>query len=197
MRVCSLDGCERKHMAKDLCNIHYQKRYRTGNPLTIHLLEDPIKRFNKKIKINEKTGCHEWIGSKLPKGYGTFRLNTETAIRAHRFSYEYYKHKIPENMHCLHNCDNPSCVNPDHLFLGTNNDNVKDKMRKGRSYRPIGEKHPFAKIKDADVYKIKELIASGYSYRETSILMNTTIHIVAQIGMNKTWTHLNNRSNNG
>lgn len=80
--------------------------------------------FEKKFSVTP--GCWNWTRG-LTKGYGQFQR-----FRAHRFSYELYVGKITDGMSVLHRCDNPKCVNPDHLFLGTQDDNMKDMQRKGR-----------------------------------------------------------------
>jgi len=79
--------------------------------------------------------CWIWLGFKNPKGYGQSSLNGKTML-AHRWSYQHhYGIVIPEGLHVCHSCDNPSCCNPLHLYLGTNQDNVNDKMKRNR-FRP-------------------------------------------------------------
>jgi len=95
--------------------------------------------------IDPESGCWIWFWSAMSTGYGDFRLNKRHHL-AHRASYEVYKGPIPEGMHVLHRCDVKSCVNPDHLFLGTNLDNIQDSVRKGRRKgvtrnRPSGLKY--------------------------------------------------------
>lgn len=75
--------------------------------------------------------------------------------RAHRFSWEAHNGQIPEEMCVLHKCDTPSCVNPDHLFLGTNDDNVADRVAKGRSAK--GEQHGKAKLTDRQILEIRDM----------------------------------------
>lgn len=79
-------------------------------------------------------GCWIWLGAGVR--YGLVRGD-----RAHRLSWKAFKGPIPENMHVLHKCDTPLCVNPDHLFLGTHQDNMLDKERKGRGNQPSGERN--------------------------------------------------------
>lgn len=99
--------------------------------------EKDLRRFLDKILLCDTDGlfCHYWIGSKSKKGYGYFSHQGKVK-KAHRVSYEIHKGEIPEDMHVLHSCNNPSCVNPKHLFLGTNKENYQDKLMKNRQYRP-------------------------------------------------------------
>ncbi len=89
-----------------------------------------LERFEEKINKNEKTKCWEWRAS-TRRGYGLFKYKGKTTS-AHRFSWELYNNKIPDGLLVLHKCDNPPCCNPDHLFLGTQKDNVIDMHNKGR-----------------------------------------------------------------
>ena len=93
-----------------------------------------MKRFFDKIYKNPN-GCWEWTGARLLKGYGVFSVEKITGwgtIPAHRFSWILHNGIIPRGMCVLHKCDNPPCVNPEHLFLGTKNDNNKDMAIKKR-----------------------------------------------------------------
>ena len=96
-------------------------------------------------------------------GYGVIR-NTEGKLKgAHRVSYEIHKGNIPDGMCVLHTCDNPGCVNPEHLWLGTHKDNSNDMSRKGRSgFQGVrGSAHPSTKLSTADVQQIRELHSNG------------------------------------
>jgi len=96
-------------------------------------------------KVNKNGECWIWTGAKLPKGYGHFYSGEKTVL-ASRWSYEYAYGLIPEGLMVLHRCDNPPCVNPEHLFLGTMQDNIDDMIAKGRQrkYPPKPERvvHP-------------------------------------------------------
>lgn len=83
-------------------------------------------------RINKTKTCWLWTGSKNGYGYGIFQLPGEIKVRAHRYSYEFYKEKIPDGMIVMHTCDNPPCVNPSHLRIGTKDDNNKDTAIKRR-----------------------------------------------------------------
>lgn len=91
-----------------------------------------MERFEGKYIPEPNSGCWLWIGSLLPKGYGCFSTSKGNNERAHRFAWRNLKGPIPEGMFVCHKCDTPSCVNPDHLFLGTHQDNMRDRNRKNR-----------------------------------------------------------------
>ena len=107
----------------------------------------PIEvRFNdNKYEVNEITGCWEWKRATNNIGYGMFRIKQGLMRTAHRVSYELFKGPIPKGMVVCHKCDNPKCVNPDHLWVGTMKDNIRDMDNKGRRVtRPIGFKTPLS-----------------------------------------------------
>lgn len=113
---------------------------------------DIRKRFESKFTKCE--GCWEWKAGKQTKGYGSFWTSEKTLL-AHRFSYQMYVGEIPDGLCVCHHCDNPLCVNPAHLFLGTNTDNIHDCMDKGRCVRAFGEKHWNTKLTEEQVKTIK------------------------------------------
>ena len=99
----------------------------------------------KRIKRDNK-GCWIWQLNRNQCGYGAFKKEGKT-LSTHRESYKAFKGRIPENMCVCHTCDNPPCINPDHLFLGTHGDNMRDMSRKGRQV---------TKLKNVMVYDIIE-----------------------------------------
>jgi hypothetical protein len=86
---------------------------------------DPIERFNQKYIVDENSGCWNWIANKC-SGYGQIKINGKM-IRAHRFSYEYFVGPLEDNLEICHNCNNPSCVNPEHLRQDTKSSNMIDR----------------------------------------------------------------------
>ena len=104
------------------------------------------KKFWANIEEPDNTGdCWNWKGITDSNGYGKLYVKGELPYQsgmkgAHRYSWELHNKAIPEGMFCCHHCDNPQCVNPHHLFIGTHQDNMADMVKKGRSHRPFGNK---------------------------------------------------------
>lgn len=118
-------------------------------------------RFWSKVAITADTEkCWVWIGSRNNRGYGEFKINGK-AIKSHRYSWILMHGEIPDNLCVLHRCDNPSCVNPSHLFLGTVEENNQDRERKGRGNQPRGTKNGNSKIPDEIIAEIRTRYAAG------------------------------------
>lgn len=98
--------------------------------------------------------CLIWNGSKHPRGWGIIRNNGKR-VKAYRASYEVHHGPIPEGMVVRHSCDNPACINPEHLSLGTQADNVRDMFQRGRENKAKGERTGKAKLTDAQVREIR------------------------------------------
>lgn len=148
-----------------------------------------IERFFQKVYPEPNTGCWLWGGSLNTSGYGNILKRTYGYSIAHRFSYFLHYGEFNSNLHVLHICDTPCCVNPNHLFLGTNNDNVRDRYNKGRSAR--GETHHKSKITNDDVLEIRKLFASGkFLKAQLALLYGLTSQSITGIVNRKTWRHV-------
>ena len=153
------------------------------------------ERFWEKVDIRSEDECWEWKGSRHWKWkYGHFKLNGKT-ISSHKVFYEMSKGKIPEGLLVLHKCDNPPCVNPNHLFLGTNDDNMKDMATKGRSADNQGSKNPKAKLTENDVIQIRKLHKEGVSGAELGRLFGVVKETIYDICSGKRWNHIKEETN--
>lgn len=119
--------------------------------------EDRFWRF-----VEKSEGCWLWTGSKSKRGYGHFKVSTALSpTRSHQFSWKLHFGEIPEGLWVLHTCDIPACVNPDHLFLGTALDNVRDMISKGRQNWVGGGPSSRSKLTSDQVKAIRRLHATG------------------------------------
>lgn len=144
-----------------------------------------IRSFWKRTQKAE--GCWFWTGCVDRDGYGQIGVNYRQ-LKAHRFSWELHYSAIPEGLFVCHRCDNPSCVNPEHLFLGTNQDNTRDKVSKGR--QPIGSQLPSAKLTEREVVAIRQLIAAGQPQAQIAREHNVTPAVVCHINRGRSWRHV-------
>lgn len=133
------------------------------------------KRFLEKF-FQDISGCWLWTGSVNACGYGTIGRNGRSGL-AHRLAYEMYCGPIPEGLNVLHKCDTPRCVNPDHLFLGTQAENIADMESKGRSVHPHSENHGRATLTNEEVRLIRQSklkrreLAEFFSFRRLELNM--------------------------
>lgn len=148
--------------------------------------EDAEKRFWRAVK--KTATCWEWMGCRHYKGYGEFSLKKGNDVKAHRFSWELKFGKIPRGLILCHKCDNPPCVNPDHLFLGTDKENKDDSIQKCR--HAIGERCGTSKLKEADVLEIRFLDYNGVSRRHIAICYGISGRNVTSICRRDSWKHL-------
>lgn len=148
------------------------------------LSDRDLQRFDK--LINKKGDCWEWLGKiEVGGGYGVFCVKLDT-FKAHRVSLFLHTKLDPKEMFVCHKCDNRSCVNPNHLFLGTNADNMKDALLKGRMF--LGEKNHQSKLTMKDVIKIRKLYKDGnMSQSEISKMFPVSSKAINLIVNNKRW----------
>lgn len=148
-----------------------------------------LERFESKYIPEPMSGCWIWIGATFQKGYGVIHSERKHK-QTHRVSWELYKGKIPEGLCVCHRCDNKGCVNPDHLFLGTNDDNVADKVSKGRQHRPKGTLHGLAKLKEEDIPVIFSLSNSGRKISELAEMFNVSRTLIYKVLKKEAWVHV-------
>jgi hypothetical protein len=141
-------------------------------------------------RVDKSGECWLWTGSTMGGGYGQFRWNAR-GTATHRVSYELAHGPIPAGMEVCHNCpggDNPLCVNPAHLFLGSHADNMHDMAAKGKKDR--GEKHYSTTLTDKDVRLIRTREAAGETQRALAAAYGLTFQAIHRIVRRKTWRHV-------
>jgi hypothetical protein len=173
--------CDRKPLARGLCGKHYQRWSKYGDPnFTSVIMGDDERRFWSKVQRSED-GCWLWAGATDTYGYG--RLQVQGRSRpAHRLAWEFTNGAIPQGLYVCHHCDVRACCRPDHLWLGTNDDNMHDCTSKGRRPsgdrngnqadsigRPRGDSHGSSKLTSAQVAALRAARASGTPSRELAV----------------------------
>lgn len=148
----------------------------------------PEERFWKYVDKKSDNECWNWLGVCNNKGYGKIKINQKD-ISAHRFSWELHFGKIPKDLYICHHCDNPPCVNPNHLFLGTSKDNIDDMKNKNRQAK--GENNGNSKLTSKQVEEIKRLYYEGkITQIEIAKIFNVAHTTILNINRNKTWKHI-------
>lgn len=146
-------------------------------------------RLLSKVVVDNVTGCWNWNGGKGFGGYGKMKVDNKSQL-THRVAYRVFIGEIPEDICVCHKCDNPSCVNPDHLFLGTQSDNMKDAYKKGRvKLDEISKNNQYKKghkaynriLPDSLVIEIKRMIKLGISPSDIANKLNVKKQVVADI----------------
>lgn len=167
-----------------------QIKHKCGNKKCVnpHHLMNRGEFFNSLIFTNPTNGCWEWQGN-FKNGYGYFMSNkTEKAV--HRIIYEQYNEKIPKGYMVCHSCDNTKCINPAHLFIGMQVDNMKDMLNKNRANKAKGENHHRAKITEEQVKIIKKKYNQGLNMKEIQKLLNISYRTIQHICSGTSWKHV-------
>lgn len=146
-------------------------------------------------KVDKSGDCWLWTGARECHGYGSIGVGsrsdgTRRTRLAHHIAYELEHGEIPANQCVLHRCDNPSCVRPEHLFLGTQQDNVADMVSKGR--QNLGARNGNAMLNDEIVATIRSRLAKGESRAAIARSIGISRSAVSLIGSGKRWRHASN-----
>lgn len=118
------------------------------------------ERFWKYVHKDEKDKCWNWIGAKMSRGYGHLVYKGKL-IASHRYSFELHHGAISPGLFILHKCDNVACVNPNHLYAGTQKENIRDAITRGRLKMGTGDNCQISKIKENDRITIGKMIING------------------------------------
>lgn len=147
-----------------------------------------LVRFWDKVDVRGGNDCWEWQASCFRGGHGQFGLG-QRKVGAHRFAYTQVFGGIPAGMHICHTCDNRKCLNPNHLFAGSNADNMADRNKKGRAAR--GPQNGRAKLTEADVISIRDGYATGLaSHRSLAREYGVGHRTIGSVVNKKHWTHI-------
>tara|TARA_Y100000034_G_scaffold137016_1_gene218512 strand:+ start:3551 stop:4408 length:858 start_codon:yes stop_codon:yes gene_type:complete len=145
-------------------------------------ISNPRSKFLSNIDFTES--CWIWTANRHGKGYGQIteanKSGDRSCIKAHRRAWKYFAGEIPEGLQVLHKCDNPPCVRPDHLFLRTNDDNIRDKVSKGR----MGQA---AKLTKEEVIEIDKLLNKGLSIKDIGDSYNVNVETIRDIKSRRSW----------
>ena len=146
------------------------------------------------IEVKDQESCWIWTKGKANYGYGVINTSERKQFRVHRLVWSFYFGDIPDGMFVLHKCDNPPCCNPGHLFIGTQADNIRDMIRKGRrgnaGVKPgtqTGEKNHNSKLTNDNVLDIRELLNSGESHSRIASMFGVSRPTITLINTGSTW----------
>lgn len=144
------------------------------------------------VKVEKTDGCWLWTAYRNPQGYGMVNTRTRIPVLAHRASFFIATGIDPGDQCVCHKCDNPPCVNPDHLFLGSLADNNADMLAKGRASGGSfpGEMAPWSKLTEDDVRIIRSEYAFHGGGRKAAKRFGVTTSTISCIQRGKTWTHI-------
>lgn len=168
MRVCDVGDCSLPHLAKGFCRRHYERQKKTGDPEGLKVASRFMTGEQRLIHHGwtvTDSGCWEWNGSRTHpdnprRSYGRLTVSRK-AIPAHRVAYETWVGEIPEGHVVRHKCDNPPCINPEHLETGTHQQNAVDREKRSNPRRLTGEKNPGSKLTLSEVEDIRWICGMG------------------------------------
>jgi len=149
------------------------------------MTKDELKRFMQYVERYSPEDCWLWIGCANERGYGWFHAASSSEKNTHRLIWEHVHGPIAEGQSILHKCDISGCVNPSHLFIGTQSDNMIDAVRKG--HRPT-------KLSVEQVVEIKKLLSQGLKHRVIAEKFGVSRGTVSLIHQGRNWTHVNQPS---
>lgn len=197
-KPCTVPECGRvEQLRRGMCRMHYKRWAAHGDPeitLTAPASATPLERLRftgwDVAPGNLETPCWEWRGSRRRGGYGRLAVGGTTLV-ATRVMYEAVVGPIPPGWLIRHKCDNPPCVNPEHLEPGTVRENVRDMLDRGRHKPPQGEKNGQAVLTEDDVREIRRRKRGlGTPYRELAAQFGVSIPTISMVVRRERWGHV-------
>ena len=191
IRLCSVEGCDRKRQTKEYCLLHYKRWKRNGhtdlvNP-TAHMTDD--ERFEYYLLDIPFSECQLWGGNTNSDGYGRIRINKRMES-AHRYQWIRHYGEIPKGLCVLHTCHNGhlGCCSIEHLKLGTHQKNMTDRMLYGKQIR--GTRVSSSKLNERKVKDIRLLSLTGQTYRDISKLYGVNETAISAVVKGTSWKHV-------
>jgi hypothetical protein len=190
---CKYDGCQGKAVGWGYCQKHYRRYMKYGNAEPKKYDQEPMEvRFWKFVNKLSEDECWNWTGNTMANGYGRFSIGKKAqgSDGAHRVSWRLANNQeIPKGIHVMHSCDNPTCVNPKHLSLGTPKENVQDMIRKGRkrTVAHVGELNGKSLLNEEQVRTIR---TSKLSHAALARELGVSPNCVRGVRIGRTWTHI-------
>lgn len=198
MKECSIEDCGRvEQTRRGFCKPHYRRFMATGDPLKIRAypasypVEDKLREIGwTEVLRGLETPCWEWNGNCTRlNGYGSFHLNGR-GRPVSRVSYEVFVGEIPEGLLVRHKCDNPPCMNPEHLETGTVKQNTQDMLDRGRHNPPVGSRNGRSLLDEGEVERIYALRNSGKRREDVGKEFGVSASTVYSIWKGLRWTHV-------
>lgn len=180
-------GNSRKFNGREILSGKYKSCGCKSNPNRKEYLQNFKNKFWSKV-IKKENGCLEWNGSKRNL-YGRIGYKGKI-LSCHRLSWEWQNGEIPKGLQICHKCDNPSCVNPDHLFLGSHTENMRDCFNKNRNNNRKGSNNSNSKLNEHIVSVIRNEYLKDITLNEISKKYNVSKSTISRILKNKSWRHV-------
>lgn len=190
MRECTLADCRSPVLARGWCSRHYNRWLKHGDPTVTLIgtgsLEERLHRIGWKATT---AGCWEWAGYVDENGYGMmFDPTIGRTDYLNRIAFRFWNGPISDGLHVRHRCDNPPCMNPAHLELGSHDDNMRDMVERGRS--PRGNRNGRAKVTEAQVRAIRQRASSGETHAALASEFGLSRPAISFIVTRRNWQHV-------
>jgi hypothetical protein len=199
MSCCIVPNCNKISQSRGLCKRHYLYAYRHNSLPEKKTYKRPKRqkeetlRFWERVDKNNENSCWIWLGRKNRQGYGEFVLDNKKTVKAHRHSFLLVYGYLDKDKFVCHSCDNPSCVNLNHLWQGTAAENNYDCRSKSRAVPPPdqkGENHSQHILKQNDVLDIRSKYSSGVRQAELMREYAVSRNTIYKICNNLSWKHI-------